>query len=90
MRAFDNPEVIHVDDTVDPIRDLNTIMYELCRKDTAYVNSVKAKKELDVKKDPKNKLPPVYYSVMERVMELLDANTYYYFYYYYCYCHYYE
>lgn len=53
VRAFENPDVIHVDDSVDPIRDLETIMYELCRKDTSYVETVKAKKELEVKKDPK-------------------------------------
>ncbi len=75
VRAFDNPEVVHVDDTVDPIRDMNTIMYELCRKDTQYVESVRAKREAEVKKDPKNKLPPVFYTVMDKVKELLDANT---------------
>ena len=74
VRAFDNPEVVHVDDSVDPIRDMETIMYELCRKDTAYVDAVRAKKEADVKRDPKNKLPPVFYTVMDRVKEMLDAN----------------
>ncbi len=74
VRAFDNPEVIHVEDTVDPIRDLETIMYELCRKDTQYIESVRHKKEADVKKDPKNKLPPVFYSVMDKVKEMLDTN----------------
>lgn len=91
MRAFDNPEVVHVDDSVDPIRqefliitpisrsfslqqffrDMETIMYELCRKDTAYVDSVRARKEMDVKRDPKNKLPPVFFTVMDKVKELL-------------------
>lgn len=74
VRAFDNPEVIHVDDSVDPIRDLETIMYELCRKDTAYIESVKAKKELEIKKDPKNKPPPTYYAMMEKVDKLLASN----------------
>jgi obg-like ATPase 1 len=74
VRAFDNPEVIHVDDTVDPVRDLNTIMYELCRKDQAYVEGVKAKKELEIKKDPKNKPPPTYYALMEKVEKLINDN----------------
>lgn len=74
VRAFENPEVVHVDDSVDPIRDMETIMYELCRKDTAYVDSIRQKKEMDLKRDPKNKLPPVFYSVMDKVKELLDAN----------------
>lgn len=74
VRAFENPEVVHVDDSVDPIRDMETIMYELCRKDTAYVESVRAKKEADIKKDPKNKLPPVFYSLMDKIKEMLDGN----------------
>ena len=32
VRAFDSDEVIHVDDNVDPIRDLETIQGELCAK----------------------------------------------------------
>jgi obg-like ATPase 1 len=74
VRAFDNPEVIHVDDSVDPIRDLETIIYELCRKDTAYIESVKSRKELEIKKDPKNKPPPTYYAMMEKVDKLLASN----------------
>lgn len=56
VRAFDNPEVVHVDDSIDPIRDMETIMYELCRKDSQYVKSVRNKRETDVKKDPKMKV----------------------------------
>lgn len=74
VRAFDNPEVVHVEDTIDPIRDMDTITYELCRKDTAYVESCKAKKELEIKKSPKDKLPPVYYSVMEKICDMLAKN----------------
>lgn len=74
VRAFDNPEVVHVEDSVDPVRDLNTIMYELCRKDAAYIESVKAKKEMDVKRDPKNKPLPIYYSMMEKVDQLIANN----------------
>jgi obg-like ATPase 1 len=74
VRAFDNPEVVHVDDSVDPVRDLNTIMYELCRKDSAYLESVKAKKEMDIKKDPKNKPLPVYYTLMDKLTTMLENN----------------
>lgn len=74
VRAFDNPEVVHVDDSVDPIRDLDTIIHELCMKDISYVNQVKAKKELEVKKNPTFKLPQVYFTVMTRVTEMLEAN----------------
>jgi obg-like ATPase 1 len=74
VRAFDNPEVVHVEDSVDPIRDLNTIMYELCRKDAVYLESVKAKKEMDIKRDPKNKPQPMYYTMMEKLDNLLANN----------------
>lgn len=75
IRAFENPEVVHVDDSVDPVRDLETIQFELCRKDSAYVEQIRAKRELDVKKDPKFKLPPVFFTVMDKCRELLEANT---------------
>jgi obg-like ATPase 1 len=74
VRAFENPEVVHVEDSVDPVRDLETIMYELCRKDEKYVEQVRAKKEMDVKRDPKNKLPPVFFTVMDKVTEMLTNN----------------
>ena len=74
VRAFDNPEVVHVEDTVDPIRDMNTIMYELCRKDAVYVEKERAKREDAIKRDPKNKLPPVFFTVMDKVKEMLENN----------------
>ena len=75
VRAFDNPEVVHVDDSVDPIRDLETIIMELCKKDIQYVEKERSKREADVKRDPKNKLPPVFYTVMDRVKEMLETNV---------------
>jgi obg-like ATPase 1 len=74
IRAFDNPEVVHVEDSVDPIRDLDTITYELCRKDQVYVDAVKAKKETEIKRDPKNKPLPIYYSTMEKIDDMLSKN----------------
>jgi obg-like ATPase 1 len=74
IRAFDNPEVVHVDDSVDPIRDMETIIMELCKKDITYVEKERAKREADVKKDPKNKLPPVFFTVMDKVKEMLETN----------------
>lgn len=49
-------------------------MYELCRKDAVYVAGCRAKAEADVKKDPKKKLPPVFYAVMDKVDEMLQNN----------------
>jgi len=42
VRAFEDTEITHVDDTVDPVRDLETIQYELCQKDLAYVDAQEA------------------------------------------------
>ena len=36
VRLFDDSDVVHVDDSVDPVRDLETITHELCLKDLAY------------------------------------------------------
>lgn len=75
VRAFDNPEVVHVDDSIDPIRDMETITYELCRKDTQYYEAVMAKSAADTKKDPKNRPTAAWTSCMEKVKAMLDANT---------------
>jgi len=37
VRAFESDDVVHVDDSVDPVRDLATINYELCRKDLEFL-----------------------------------------------------
>jgi len=39
IRAFEDDDVIHAEDTVDPVRDLNTIMSELRIKDTSIMES---------------------------------------------------
>ncbi len=56
VRAFENPEVVHVDESVDPIRDMNTIVHELCAKDIKYVEKAINNCELESKKDPKKKI----------------------------------
>lgn len=37
VRAFDDPEVTHIELTVDPIRDMEIILEELCIKDLEHV-----------------------------------------------------
>jgi len=59
VRAFDNDDVVHVDSSIDPIRDLETIQYELCRKDEEAVAKARAAEELAIKKGGgKYKLSP--------------------------------
>ncbi len=51
VRAFDSDEVIHVDDSVDPIRDLETIQQELCLKDQEFLAKVYDKEKDRVRKE---------------------------------------
>ena len=74
VRAFDSKEVSHVDDTIDPARDLQTITEELCKKDLAYVIQQREAREKDVKKNPTMKLPPLFFSVMDKVQDMLENN----------------
>lgn len=37
LRAFEDPDIIHVDDTVDPVRDLEVISEELRLKDIEFM-----------------------------------------------------
>ncbi|KIY97505.1 hypothetical protein MNEG_10457 [Monoraphidium neglectum] len=74
VRAFESDEVVHVDDSVDPVRDLDTIQMELCKKDLDYVGRMEDDALKDVKKTPNMKLPLHFYSTFEKVRELLKAN----------------
>ena len=49
---------------------MDTIMFELCRKDAAYVASCIARQEADLKRDPKKKPPPAYYTLVDKVQEM--------------------
>mmetsp|Transcript_14261 Transcript_14261/g.16472 ORF Transcript_14261/g.16472 Transcript_14261/m.16472 type:complete len:412 (+) Transcript_14261:90-1325(+) len=74
VRAFDSKEVTHVDDSVNPERDLETITSELCKKDLAYVIQQRENREKDVKKNPTMKLPPLFFTVMDKVQTMLENN----------------
>jgi GTP-binding protein YchF len=82
IRAFDSDEVIHVDDSVDPIRDLETIQGELCAKDKAALE-----KALDTEKERVRKekglsktstslvLNEAFVSAHEKCTQLVNSNT---------------
>uniref|UniRef100_A0A7R9Y5W4 Obg-like ATPase 1 n=1 Tax=Prasinoderma coloniale TaxID=156133 RepID=A0A7R9Y5W4_9VIRI len=74
VRAFDNDEVLHVDDSVDPIRDLETIQHELCAKDLDALERAVAAENDAVRRNPKMKLSPVFTETMDKCKELLEAN----------------
>lgn len=73
VRAFDNDEIVHVDDSVDPIRDLNTITEELCKKDIVFFEQAMEAERAAVKKNPKMKLSPLFSSTMTKCEEHLKA-----------------
>jgi obg-like ATPase 1 len=74
VRAFDSKEVVHVEDTINPVRDLETITSELCKKDLQYVLQQREMREKDVKKNPNMKLPPLFFTVMDKVQDMLERN----------------
>jgi ribosome-binding ATPase YchF (GTP1/OBG family) len=84
VRAFDSDEVIHVDDSVDPIRDLETIQGELCAKDKDTLQKVierekeRVRKEKGLSRTSENfKLSDAFASAHEKVraMEMPQVST---------------
>ena len=81
VRAFDNDEVIHVDDSVDPIRDLNTIEGELCLKDLDTLSKVldrekeRVRKEKGIARANDPPLSEAFLSAFEKCNALIQNNT---------------
>ena len=68
VRCFENPDVIHVDGTIDPIRDAELINLELCLADLAQVEKRLERVTKDRKADPFEK------SALEKVAAVLNNN----------------
>lgn len=81
IRAFDSDEVIHVDDSVDPIRDLETIQSELCMKDKETLTKVlerekeRVRKEKGLARAAEPPLSEVFMHAYETCKKLIDNNT---------------
>jgi len=81
IRAFDSDEVIHVDDSVDPIRDLETIQGELCAKDRETLSKTEEKEKERVRKEKglaRSAEPPLSDTFQEayaKCKKLIDSNT---------------
>jgi len=81
VRAFDSDEVIHVDDSVDPIRDLETIQGELCAKDKESLSKVEAIEKERVRKEKglaRSSDPPLsenFKNAYSKCCALIDSNT---------------
>lgn len=81
VRAFESEEVTHVDDSVDAIRDLETIESELCKKDSDTLGKVldrekdKVRKEKGVSRSTEPTLPDHIQSAYDKCAQLLESNT---------------
>lgn len=53
VRAFDDDNIVHVDEAIDPARDIETIRTELCLADIGSLQSRVGKLEKDTKANPK-------------------------------------
>ncbi|CAE8643322.1 unnamed protein product [Polarella glacialis] len=79
LRAFEDDDVIHAEDTVDPVRDITTICSELRIKD---ISIMKSKKEMHKKTETaaKSKSPNHYKkwqeedACMDKILECLEAD----------------
>lgn len=82
VRDFESDEVIHVDDSVNPIRDLETIQGELCAKDKDTLEKVlekekdRVRKEKGLSRQTTNfTLPEAFTSAHEKCVQLVEANN---------------
>jgi len=82
IRAFDSDEVIHVDDSVDPIRDLETIQGELCAKDRNTLEGVLEREKERVRKEKGLSrqttdftLSDTFTSAYGKALKLVESNT---------------
>jgi GTP-binding protein YchF len=81
VRAFDSDEVIHVDDSVDPVRDMETIQGELCAKDLSVLSSIIEQEKNRLRKEKglaRASDPPVsetFQDAYDKCLKLLENNT---------------
>ncbi|TVY55845.1 Obg-like ATPase 1 [Lachnellula cervina] len=83
VRAFDNDEVLHVDDSIDPTRDLSkffsfvcdTIQSELCKKDLDILAKTIISEEATVRKaGGKFKMNPLFPSTTTKIKAMLEQD----------------
>eukprot|EP00521_Asterionellopsis_glacialis_P007414 CAMPEP_0195290446 /NCGR_PEP_ID=MMETSP0707-20130614/6307_1 /TAXON_ID=33640 /ORGANISM="Asterionellopsis glacialis, Strain CCMP134" /LENGTH=427 /DNA_ID=CAMNT_0040350577 /DNA_START=118 /DNA_END=1401 /DNA_ORIENTATION=+ len=81
VRAFDSDEIVHVDDSVDPIRDLETIQQELCLKDKETLTKVcdkekdRIRKEKGASRSSDVPLSDLFQGAYDKCKALIDSNT---------------
>lgn len=74
VRCFEDPEIIHVETSVDPIRDINIIRDELRIKDLEILQKALPKAEKDCKISPMNKQLEKDLNTLKRMIEILKTK----------------
>jgi ribosome-binding ATPase len=71
VRCFDNPDIIHVENTIDPARDIDTINYELIMSD---LDQIKKRRENTIKKArlQKDKDAIAEVTVLDKITPLME------------------
>mmetsp|Transcript_48028 Transcript_48028/g.124758 ORF Transcript_48028/g.124758 Transcript_48028/m.124758 type:complete len:393 (-) Transcript_48028:672-1850(-) len=72
VRAFDDADIVHVEDTVDPVRDMNIITEELRKKDIEQINKLHDSVGKLVERGQKEHKKE--FETLEKVKALLDAG----------------
>lgn len=81
VRGFIDSDIVHVDDTVDPARDLETIQGELCAKDLETLDKVleaqkeKIRKEKGKSRGSEVELGEAFQTSYDICKKLLESNT---------------
>ncbi len=72
IRTFSNPDIIHVEASVDPIRDMEIINTELVMKDLETVEKILTRMESNVKSGDKNAIKNL--NILNNIKEILSRN----------------
>jgi len=74
VRCFENPEIIHVEGTIDPVRDIETINYELIMSD---IEQIQKRRENSIKKArmQKDKEAIAEVEVIDKIVPLMNKGT---------------
>lgn len=74
VRTFKNAEVTHVDGSVDPVRDLETINNELLQKDLGRITAMVDAKRKNVERGVGGKPAKEEFAVLEKILATLQAG----------------
>jgi len=74
VRGFADEDIVHVDGSIDPIRDLLTIRHELLIKDHEFIKKQHDEAKKDAERNAKIKEKQLIYDTMKRVLEMVDPK----------------